>query len=100
MAEDNLNWLVDWYARHCDGNWEHGYGIKISNIDNPGWTLEIDLSGTELEDVPFGEIKHNYDDDVSWWVCSRTETTFHPACGAPDLASVIGVFRTWAERNP
>ena len=99
VAEDNLNWLTDWYASHCDGEWEHGYGVNIKTLDNPGWRLTIDLRGTELENVPFDEVRHNYDDDISWWTCFLRDKAFHAACGARDLASVIGVFRTWAERN-
>jgi hypothetical protein len=97
VTEDSLNWLVDWYARHCDGEWEHSYGIKIRTLDNPGWRLEIDLTGTVLENLPFHEIRHNYDDDVSWWTCFLHDKSFHAACGARDLASVMDVFREWAE---
>ena len=97
MAEDNLDWLIKWYARHCDGDWEHFCGVKIGTLDNPGWQLTIDLTGTKLESMPFAEIRHNYDDDVSWWTCYLRDNAFHAACGARDLTSVIGVFREWAE---
>lgn len=46
---DNLNWIQNWYLKQCDGYWEHDYGIKISNIDNPGWDLTIDIFETLLE---------------------------------------------------
>ena len=46
---DNLLWLMNWYAQQCDGDWEHENGIKIGTLDNPGWYIKIMLGGTELE---------------------------------------------------
>ncbi|MBL0319091.1 MAG: hypothetical protein IPP74_07360 [Alphaproteobacteria bacterium] len=42
----SLNWLMSWYASHCNGDWEHENQIKISTLDNPGWRLQIDLVDT------------------------------------------------------
>lgn len=55
MTDDALKWLEDWYSDQCDGDWEHQNGIDIGNIDNPGWTLKVDLTGTSLENIPFEE---------------------------------------------
>jgi hypothetical protein len=41
--------ISTWYYDHCNGDWEHEYGVRISTLDNPGWCIEIDLQGTELE---------------------------------------------------
>ncbi|MFK0239099.1 Imm53 family immunity protein, partial [Streptomyces vinaceus] len=30
-------------------DWEHEWGVKIATLDNPGWTVEIDLEETDLE---------------------------------------------------
>ncbi|MDJ1482791.1 immunity 53 family protein [Cytophagaceae bacterium YF14B1] len=46
-----LKWLEDWYANECNGDWEHGFGIKIETLDNPVWNVTIDLEETALEDV-------------------------------------------------
>jgi len=43
---DPLRALEDWYASVCDGDWEHTYGVKIGTLDNPGWTVDIDLRQT------------------------------------------------------
>ncbi|MCO5160825.1 MAG: immunity 53 family protein [Mesorhizobium sp.] len=99
MTDDALKWLEDWYSDQCDGDWEHQNGIDIGNIDNPGWTLKVDLTGTSLENIPFEEVLHNYDDEVFWWRCWRDAREFHAVCGARNLRSVIGVFRTWVEAN-
>jgi hypothetical protein len=39
-----LQWLQEWYLEQCDREWEHEYGIKIGTLDNPGWTITIDLA--------------------------------------------------------
>jgi hypothetical protein len=36
IGEDLLEWLMRWYAAHCDGEWEHTYGVVIDTLDNPG----------------------------------------------------------------
>ena len=33
------------------------YGVRIDTVDNPGWSVEIDLTDTYLEDVPFDSIE-------------------------------------------
>lgn len=35
--------LEDWYQSNCDGDWEHGFGVTIESLDNPGWSLTADL---------------------------------------------------------
>ena len=36
---DELSWLQQWYSAHCDGEWEHGFGVTIATLDNPGWSV-------------------------------------------------------------
>ena len=45
---DILCWLQNWYHSNCDGGWEHLYGVKIDTLDNPGWSVAIDLEDTEI----------------------------------------------------
>jgi hypothetical protein len=103
---DHLTWLTRWYAKHCDGYWEHAPRVKIETVDNPGWTLKIDLEETELEGRPFesqrsGEVSEEYDPTkvASWWVCRVEKSQFYAACGAHDLETIISIFRDWAERQ-
>jgi hypothetical protein len=98
-SKDSLNWLVEWFASHCDGEWEHQEGVVIENLDNPGWSLKISLRETALENVPFEAVEHNYNNDVSWWRCWVEHSVFHAACGARDLASVVDVFRQWSTQH-
>src|SRR5262249_14404082 len=50
LAPGVWTWLQAWYATQCNGEWEHGYGLEIETIDNPGWSVKIDLNGTSLTD--------------------------------------------------
>ena len=48
---NQLTWLQSWFLEQCDGEWEHSYGVRVDTLDNPGWSLEIDLAGTALQDA-------------------------------------------------
>ena len=105
MTDDNLAWLMQWYLDQCDSDWEHTYGIDIGNLDNPGWTLKIDLRDTALEGRPFTGVKHGEPADdleqwkrtVSWLVADVNENSFEGSCGPLDLPTLISVFRDWAK---
>lgn len=45
--------LQTWYASQCDGGSEHAFGITIETLDNPGWTLKVQLTDTKLEGATF-----------------------------------------------
>ncbi len=36
MNNDNLAWLLNWFYKQCEGDWEHENGVEIGTIDNPG----------------------------------------------------------------
>ncbi len=35
-----LSRLQRWYSAQCDGDWEHGLGVRIETLDNPGWMVQ------------------------------------------------------------
>jgi Immunity protein 53 len=43
-----LQELQQWYQSQCNGDWEHTYGVKIDTLDNPGWSVTIELADTYL----------------------------------------------------
>ena len=53
--------LQTWYARQCNGEWEHSFGINIQSCDNPGWWVKINLVGTPLQQQAFTEIAEGVD---------------------------------------
>ncbi|MBN8814095.1 MAG: immunity 53 family protein [Sphingomonas sp.] len=96
MANDAVGWLMNWYRSHCDDDWEHSYGVTIDTIDNPGWSLKVDLADTELDGRTLAEVTHNYEHDSDWWMC-RTENNKFVGVGGPlHLESLIYQFKRWA----
>ena len=89
-------WLQGWYARHCDGEWEHHYGVTIQSADNPGWVVTIDLAGTELVGRPFAEVKWE-SGEGDWVWCFLRDGAFSGGGGPHNLAAILAVFRDWAE---
>ena len=53
LANDTIMRLQDWFAAQCDGDWEHGAGITVGTLDNPGWYATVYVDGTDLEGAPF-----------------------------------------------
>jgi len=97
--ESPLRGLADWYARQCDGDWEHSFGFSISTLDNPGVAVDVELRGTALESVPFEEKKDHYDSATDWMLCRRTEEKFEGR-GAPGrLEDIVREFLSWAGQN-
>lgn len=88
--------LQRWYESNCDGEWEHYYGVQIETLDNPGWALKIDLTGTNLEGYLFTEINYeNTDDD--WYVCRVINNQFQGMGDPQKLQWIINAFLTWAK---
>ena len=95
---DGIKWIQEWYKSRCDGDWEHCYGVKIETLDNPGWSVKIDVRETDAEGRTFEKIFiDNGDDD--WYTCWVQDEVFH-GCGDPNkLETIISVFRKWFENE-
>lgn len=96
--------LQEWYVSQCNEDWEHSYGVEIGTLDNPGWTLSIDLIDTDVEDVAFAE--HSYGvgkesepDDQNWLICKVENHKFIGNCGPRLLEEMITIFLSWARAN-
>jgi hypothetical protein len=100
-SSEALQWLLDWYAAQCNGEWEHGYGIHIESLDNPGFYIKIDLRETDLEGRTFvttkcGDGPGTDDPQERWYHCEVKEGVFLGAGGIYSLLTIINVFRHWA----
>lgn len=93
---NNLNWIANWFDKQCDGDWEHENGIKITTIDNPGWSVSIDLFDTNLEGKEFDTIKEDRSEN-DWFICFVVNKKFESRCGPRNLSEVLRIFRSWAE---
>lgn len=89
-----LNNLINWYASNCNGDWEHTYGVKIDTLDNPGWTLQIDLLETSLSEKSFSviQIERNESD---WIFCTVENGIFKGSGGLYNLEELISIFLSW-----
>ena len=101
MTTDDLTWLMQWYLAQCDEDWEHQFGVEIGTLDNPGWSLSIDLDGTSLEGRMFGPLYDGVseqeqpvqggDGDVPWMVC-RVEGSKFKGWGGPETGVRVHFF--------
>jgi hypothetical protein len=103
MVEDNddrassaLADLQAWYRAQCDGNWEEDCGVTILSLDNPGWSVTIDLDGTRLEDRAFVSVEEETS-QADWIHCHVKDKRFFAACGPSNLARAIAIFIDWAK---
>lgn len=90
-----LIWIQGWFTSMCDGDWEHGRGVTVETLDNPGWMLRVELVGTGLEDRTFDRLETQRDehDWVHAWIA---DGLFEVACGPMNLSEALWIFREWA----
>jgi len=78
-----------------DGEWEHGAGITIENIDNPGWSIRLALTGTPLSELKVDEVFHDRS-DFDWIharVASRApDKILEITCGPNNLEEAFTLF--------
>jgi hypothetical protein len=92
---EELSELQDWYAAQCDGDWEHSYGVSVDTLDNPGWSVRIDLKDTAIASRTFERHEaHRTEDD--WLVCWLDHGAFRASCGPANLREALRVFLDWA----
>lgn len=92
------------YRNQCDDDWEHAYGVKIDTLDNPGWSLPVDLIGTALEQAPFDPIAYRVGENSEpegedWYVCKTEDSQFKGFGGPNHLKTLLNVFLSWAEKE-
>ena len=92
---NTLQELQQWYQSHCDGDWEHGYGVQIDTLDNPGWRVTVELTDTELADRPFTEIQR-LEHETDWIHCRIRDHKFEGHGGAFKLDEILQIFLAWA----
>jgi hypothetical protein len=94
----NLSWLLNWFAKQCDGDWEHRNGVRIATLDNPGWYLTVSLEETECAEKEFKEIIIDRSEN-DWLHCFVKNGKFEGPCGLFNLPEVLEIFRNWVEKK-
>ncbi|MBL0319037.1 MAG: hypothetical protein IPP74_07090 [Alphaproteobacteria bacterium] len=83
----SLNWLMSWYASHCNGDWEHMYGVIISTLDNPGWRVKIELTDTKLENLSIN--RQTYETSETDWYTFIIKDQVFDATGDPTKLEIL-----------
>jgi hypothetical protein len=83
--------LAAWYRQQCDGDWEHQHGVKLVTIDNPGWSLDVNVNETPAAGTPAAptNIERSEDD---WLFFELKDDLFRGRCGPNNLVEMIGAF--------
>ena len=95
MNQSPIQELQKWYRSQCDGEWEHQHGIKIESLDNPGWSVRIDLAGTALAGKSFPLLKR-LEDKRNWLHCEVVDGKFEGHGSELMLEEIIRTFLSWA----
>jgi hypothetical protein len=86
-----LQRIQRWYTINCNGDWEHDYGISITNVDNPGWNVTIILEGTCLKADPVPYV-FNQRSITDWFGFSIQENKFEGVGGPENLTEILTYF--------
>ena len=95
---NDLIWLEKWYIINSNKDWEKRAGIQIATVDNPGWYVTINLSGTEYQDRNFPYVKFDYGDN-DWYFCLRRNNNFEASGNPFKLSKIIEVFLNWINKD-
>jgi uncharacterized protein YjbI with pentapeptide repeats len=97
----NIDWLAKFFAYHCDGAWEHEFGMSLDSLAIPGWGLVVDLRGTALEGtgVNRSNLKETSKSDHDFIEAFLEDDEFHATCGPFNLDVMLGLFREWATKR-
>lgn len=91
LKRNELEDLQQWYDHQCDGRWEHAYGIEIRTMDNPGWSIVIDLCETELHEITMDRVSNRID-SIDWMDYEIRGGKFVGYCGPVKLNDLLKVF--------
>jgi len=83
--------LQRWYKDRCDGEWEHSYGIAIGTLDNPGWSMRIDLAETPWEDIEDCGCLNDRSEH-NWTDYRIADRKFQGYCGIDNLPELLDAF--------
>ena len=95
-SDHALGRIQRWYAAQCNEEWEHAYGVTIGTLDNPGWSLTVELQDTPLMGATFAEIKET-GEEICWYHCRVRDGKFEAFGGPHMLGKLADIFLKWAD---
>lgn len=98
MSNELIFWLQEWYKKNCNGMWEQTYGINIETLDNPGWSVTVDLASTELE-FKFFEVVDQDNGEKDWLFCEVKDKRFVGNGDPNKLKNILEIFQEWTLQN-
>ncbi len=87
-----LSWLEIWQSEYMTAA-----AIHIGTLDNPGWSLIVDLKGIGC--FEYGSIDSYEKDDDDWFECYIRENRFEGAGGTENLCDIARSFYRWTIDN-
>jgi hypothetical protein len=91
---DALQFLLNWYDRQCNGEWEKVNGITIETLASRGWLVTIDLLETPLENQAMSPVRHERS-NTDWILCEVEHGKFHGEGDSQKLGEILLVFEKW-----
>ena len=79
--------------------------MSIETLDNPGWLVKVDLTGTAMQGVNMEEVHQGETNHIGvhwkqdWLNCKREGNRFVGAGGPMSLLSICDMFKLWVERS-
>jgi hypothetical protein len=71
------------YLAQCNEDWERTYGLSIGTLDNPGWSVTIELTGTPLENTLYPGCSYGVRDEAetggdNWLIRVKADLWYFP----------------------
>jgi hypothetical protein len=95
---DILQELQAWYISQCDGDWEHGYGISITTLDNPGWSVSINVAKIVSEDYQEELLTADLSNE-DWIFCKVESCRFVGRADPTKLLAILDMFLRWKDAD-
>jgi hypothetical protein len=90
--ENTVERIQKWFKINCNDDWEHTYGLSICTLDNPGWEVKIDLTGTSLENLSYSKEFQDTMDKNHWYRIRTNDNVLEMFCGPENLDQILLIF--------
>jgi hypothetical protein len=94
----SIEFLQSWYQRQCNGFWEHGFGVTIETLDQPGWMVTVDLAETPWATEAMIPLRRERS-DKDWIACEVVNEQFRGQGDSQKLGEILRFFEAWAGKK-